>query len=179
MYHNPLFTKTFYLCEITDEQLLWRNYNRVFDKLYVFYCVVNRNFLNTFYFWSGKKYCCTVICEYGSFYWIISSWINQNGFERKRVFMIQISNFTRLKNFARQTARWQRRCSCSGAYSWDWAYGIWICWRLEWWMICMRRAGMMRWRMRMRFWRIKKISMSFRNDCGDFLFLVYLVKEMG
>jgi len=37
MYHNPLFIKTFYLCEIADEQLLWRNYNRVFDKLYVFY----------------------------------------------------------------------------------------------------------------------------------------------
>ncbi len=28
MYHNPLFIKTFYLCEIADEQLLWRNYNR-------------------------------------------------------------------------------------------------------------------------------------------------------
>ena len=37
MYHNPLFIKTFYLCEIADEQLLWRNYNRVFDKLYVFF----------------------------------------------------------------------------------------------------------------------------------------------
>ncbi len=86
MYHNPLFAKTFYLCEITDEQLLWRNYYRVFDKLYVFYCVVNRNFFNTFYFWSGKKYRYTVIYKYGSFYWIVSSWIDKNGFEREGIF---------------------------------------------------------------------------------------------
>ena len=30
----------------------------------------------------------------------------------------------------------------------------------------------------MRFWQIKKISMSFRKDCGDFLFLLYLTKEI-
>ena len=95
MYHNPLFIKTFYLCQITDEQLLWRYYNRVFDKLYVFYCVVGRNFLHTFYFRSGKKYCCTVICGHSSFYWIVSRWADENGFERKRNFMIQISNLTK------------------------------------------------------------------------------------
>ena len=95
MYHNPLFIKTFYLCEIADEQLLWRNYNRVFDKLYVFYCVVGRNFLHTFYFRSGKKYCCTVICGHSSFYWIVSRWADENGFERKRNFMIQISNLSK------------------------------------------------------------------------------------
>ena len=61
LYYNPLFIKTFYLCQITDEQLLWRYYNRVFDKLYVFYCVVGRNFLHTFYFRSGKKYGETVV----------------------------------------------------------------------------------------------------------------------
>ena len=49
MYLDPLFIETSYLCEIADEQLLWRNYNRVFDKLYVFYCIVSRNFLHTFY----------------------------------------------------------------------------------------------------------------------------------
>ena len=53
--HNPLFIKTFYLCEITDEQLLWRNYNRVFDKLYVFYCVVSGNLLHTFTFGVVKS----------------------------------------------------------------------------------------------------------------------------
>ena len=95
MYHNPLFIKTFYLCEIADEQLLWRNYNRVFDKLYVFYCVVSGNLLHTFYFRSGKKCCCTFICEHGSLYGIVSSRIDENGFERKRNFMIQISNLTK------------------------------------------------------------------------------------
>lgn len=55
MHHNPLSTKAFYLCKITDEQLLWRNCNSVFDKLYVFYCVVNRNFLDTVYFRGGVK----------------------------------------------------------------------------------------------------------------------------
>ena len=55
MYHNPLFIKTFYLCEIADEQLLWRNYNRVFDKLYVFYCVVGRNFSILFTFGVVKN----------------------------------------------------------------------------------------------------------------------------
>ena len=95
MYHNPLFIKTFYLCEIADEQLLWRNYNRVFDKLYVFYCVVSGNLLHTFYFRSGKKYCCTVICGHSSFYWIVSRWADENGFERKRNFMIQISNLSK------------------------------------------------------------------------------------
>ena len=49
MYLDPLFIETSYLCEIADEQLLWRNYNRVFDKLYVFYCIVSRIFLHTFY----------------------------------------------------------------------------------------------------------------------------------
>ena len=93
MYHNPLFIKTFYLCEIADEQLLWRNYNRVFDKLYVFYCVVSGNLLHTFYFRSGKKCCCTVICGHGNFYWIVSSWFGKNGFERERSFMIQILYF--------------------------------------------------------------------------------------
>lgn len=91
--HNPLFIKTFYLCEITDEQLLWRNYNRVFDKLYVFYCVVSGNLLHTFYFRSGKKCCCTAICGHGNFYWIVSSWFGKNGFERERSFMIQILYF--------------------------------------------------------------------------------------
>ena len=84
MYLDPLFIETSYLCEIADEQLLWRNYNRVFDKLYVFYCIVGRNFLHTFYFRSGKKCCCTVICEHGSFYWIVGNWFGKNGFERKR-----------------------------------------------------------------------------------------------
>lgn len=93
MYHNPLFIKTFYLCEIADEQLLWRNYNRVFDKLYVFYCVVSGNLLHTFYFRSGKKCCYTVICGHGNFYWIVSSWFGKNGFERERSFMIQILYF--------------------------------------------------------------------------------------
>ena len=55
MYHNPLFIKTFYLCEIADEQLLWRNYNRVFNKLYVFYCVVSGNLLHTFTFGVVKS----------------------------------------------------------------------------------------------------------------------------
>ena len=36
MYHNPLFIKTFYLCEIADEQLLWRNYNRVLTNYMCF-----------------------------------------------------------------------------------------------------------------------------------------------
>lgn len=85
--------KTFYLCEIADEQLLWRNYNRVFDKLYVFYCVVSGNLLHTFYFRSGKKCCCTAICGHGNFYWIVSSWFGKNGFERERSFMIQILYF--------------------------------------------------------------------------------------
>lgn len=80
-------------CEIADEQLLWRNYNRVFDKLYVFYCVVSGNLLHTFYFRSGKKCCCTVICGHGNFYWIVSSWFGKNGFERERSFMIQILYF--------------------------------------------------------------------------------------
>src|SRR5699024_9232918 len=88
MYHNPLFIKAFYLCEIADEPLLWRNYNRVFDKLYVFYCAVSRNFLHTFYFRSSKKCCCTVICEHGSFYWAVSSWPGKNGFERKINFIV-------------------------------------------------------------------------------------------
>ena len=95
MYHNPLFIKTFYLCKIANEQLLWRNYNRVFDKLYMFYCVVSGNLLHTFYFRSGKKYCCTVICGHSSFYWIVSRWADENGFERKRNFMIQISNLSK------------------------------------------------------------------------------------
>lgn len=55
MYHNPLFIKTFYPCEIADGQLLWRNYNRVSDKLYVLYCVVSRKFLHTFYFQVVKS----------------------------------------------------------------------------------------------------------------------------
>lgn len=77
MHHNPLSAKTFDLCEITDEQLLWRNYNRVFVKLYVFHRVISRNFFNTFYFRSRKKYCDTVICEHGSFYWIVNSWFDE------------------------------------------------------------------------------------------------------
>ena len=78
MYHDPLFIKIYYLCETTDKPLLWRNYNGVFDQLYVFYCVVSRNFLYTFYFWSGKKYCCTAVCEHGSFSWFVSSWADKN-----------------------------------------------------------------------------------------------------
>lgn len=74
MHRNPLSAKAFYLCKITDEQLLWRNGDRVFDKLYVFSCVVNRNIFNTVYVWSGKKYCSVVICEHSSVYWIINSW---------------------------------------------------------------------------------------------------------
>lgn len=76
MHRNSLSTKAFYLCKITDEQLSWRNCNGVFNKLYVFYCVVNRNFLDTVYFRGGKKYCSAAICEHGSFYWIVSSWFN-------------------------------------------------------------------------------------------------------
>lgn len=76
MYRNPLFIKAFYLCEITNEQLLWRNDNRVFDKLYVFSCVVNRNFLNTVYVRSGKKYCPAVSCEHGSVYRAAGSGFN-------------------------------------------------------------------------------------------------------
>ena len=72
---------------------IWGNYNRVFDKLYVFYCVVSGNLLHTFYFRSGKKCCCTVICGHGNFYWIVSSWFGKNGFERERSFMIQILYF--------------------------------------------------------------------------------------
>ena len=90
MYHNPLYIKTLYLCEIADEQLLWKNYNRVYDKLYVFYCAVSRNFLHTFYFRSSKKCCCTVICEHGSFYWAVSSWPGKNGFERKINFISEV-----------------------------------------------------------------------------------------
>ena len=48
-----------------------------------------------FYFRSGKKCCCTFICEHGSLYGIVSSRIDENGFERKRNFMIQISNLTK------------------------------------------------------------------------------------
>ena len=61
----------------------------------MFYCVVGRNFLHTFYFRSGKKYCCTVICGHSGFYWIVSRWADENGFERKRNFMIQISNLSK------------------------------------------------------------------------------------
>ena len=61
----------------------------------MFYCVVGRIFLHTFYFRSGKKYCCTVICGHSSFYWIVSRWADENGFERKRNFMIQISNLSK------------------------------------------------------------------------------------
>ena len=86
MYHHPLFIKTSYLCEIADEQLLWRNYHRVFDKLYVFYCVVSRNFLHTFYLRSGKKCCCTVICEHSSFSWVVGSWLGKNGFKGEKKF---------------------------------------------------------------------------------------------
>ena len=68
-------------------------YAGVFDKLYVFYCVVSGNLLHTFYFRSGKKCCCTVICGHGNFYWIVSSWFGKNGFERERGFMIQILYF--------------------------------------------------------------------------------------
>ena len=46
-----------------------------------------------FYFRSGKKCCCTVICGHGNFYWIVSSWFGKNGFERERSFMIQILYF--------------------------------------------------------------------------------------
>ena len=116
MYHNPLFIKTFYLCEIADEQLLWRNYNRVFDKLYVFYCVVSGNLLHTFYFRSGKKCCCTAICGHGNFYWIVSSWFGKNGFKRERSFMIQILYFrnnNKILFFPRllwERRLWDRNC---------------------------------------------------------------------
>ena len=34
---------------------IWGNYNRVFDKLYVFYCVVSGNLLHTFTFGVVKS----------------------------------------------------------------------------------------------------------------------------
>jgi len=37
----------------------------------------------------------TVICGHSSFYWIVSRWADENGFERKRNFMIQISNLSK------------------------------------------------------------------------------------
>ena len=48
-----------------------------------------------FTFGVVKKYCCTVICGHSSFYWIVSRWADENGFERKRNFMIQISNLSK------------------------------------------------------------------------------------
>ena len=93
MYHNPLFIKTFYLCEIADEQLLWRNYNRVFDKLYVFYCVVSGNLLHTFLLSGVVKVLLYCYLWTRQFYWIVSSWFGKNGFERERSFMIQILYF--------------------------------------------------------------------------------------
>ena len=61
----------------------------------MFYCFVSRNILNTFYFRSGEKCCCTVICRHGSFYWLFSSWFGKNGFEKEINFMIRISNLTK------------------------------------------------------------------------------------
>ena len=93
MHRNSLSTKAFYLCKITDEQLSWRNCNGVFNKLYVFYCVVNRNFLDTVYFRGGKKYCSAAICEHGSFIGLLVVGLVKIGFERERSFMIQIFIF--------------------------------------------------------------------------------------
>lgn len=61
----------------------------------MFYFAISRNILDTFYFRSGEEYCCAVICEHGSFYWIVNSRVDENGFDTKRNFMIQISCLTK------------------------------------------------------------------------------------
>ena len=93
MYHNPLFIKTFYLCEIADEQLLWRNYNRVFNKLYVFYCVVSGNLLHTFTFGVVKSVVVLLFVDTAIFIGLLVVGLVKNGFERERSFMIQILYF--------------------------------------------------------------------------------------
>lgn len=44
---------------------------------------------------EGAAITTTVICGHSSFYWIVSRWADENGFERKRNFMIQISNLSK------------------------------------------------------------------------------------
>ena len=71
LYLYPYFAKTSYLCEIFNELYLRRTYNRIFIKLFMFYCSVSRGVFYNVCIWFNKKcsYCST--CRYSCAYWTI------------------------------------------------------------------------------------------------------------
>ena len=92
LYHNPLFIKTFYLCELQMNNYYGEIITEYLTNYMCFIVLSVEIFSILFTFGAVKKCCCTAICEYDSFFWIVSGWFGKNGFEKEKNFMIQISN---------------------------------------------------------------------------------------